>query len=351
MDVERALLGGLQHLALLTASKHQEATNTLLKNTKDALLKMDRRQENSIKGSTWESIWDNPNVRYKGKTINFRVWRDKGISCPHQLAVGNTSHTFETLKREYKLEELEFYNFLKIKAAITRAALTPRTPVIVNYFESLNKLGRHTSHIYKLLVPTDSRLNEKTIKYWEMHSSAPFSDLDLKVFWEAVHKNKHSPVVMQTKYWLIHRCFWTPARLAATGAVEDSCWNCGAPRGDLEHLITTCPKVQGFWGKVRKFVEECTGVTLKDGLHSLVVGHMKHPIKAAQLSDLLLTIGVKCILTNWKNTKKATFRGWLNWITFLRGAVNVGRQLNNHQIEDKEWWGPLDNYLRSYKPP
>lgn len=48
-----------------------------------------------------------------------------------------------------------------------------------------------------------------------------------------------------------------------------------------------------------------------------------HSRDDSHLIDFLLTAAVKTILSNWKDTKKATFKAWLNWIIFLRGADNV----------------------------
>lgn len=85
--------------------------------------KLDKKLDSSIKGSKLESIWDNHNILYKEKTMHYDTWIDKGIFLLHQLE--NSSHpiTFKELQSKYNLDNIEFYNFLKVRAALAKANL------------------------------------------------------------------------------------------------------------------------------------------------------------------------------------------------------------------------------------
>lgn len=354
LEVERAMLDGLDPLALLTANKHPEATNIILKNTKNALLKVDPKMQTSIRNTKWESLWTNTKVKYKGKTLSFSSWSELGISTPNHLEE-NTPHTFAYLKQLHNLPDIEFYNFLKIKAALTRADLSKEVQSILQYMTNLNKIGHHTSHLYKLLSPSTSRLNAKIISYWEEQRNSPFSEAERQQLWTSASKNKVSPTLAQTKYWLIHKNYWTPARLATVGLRNsDLCWNCHGQKGDLSHLIFHCPKVRTFWVKVREFIHNSLGYSLPTDFHSLVTAFMAaeiHSQNDSHLLDLLLTAAVKTILANWKDTRKVTFKSWFNWITFLRGADNITLKYSGETRSNREMWHTLDSFLGSHKPP
>lgn len=70
----------------------------------------------------------------------------------------------------------------------------------------------------------------------------------------------------------------------------------------------------------------------------------------SQLLDLLTAV-VKTILDNWKDTKKATFKNWFNWVTFLRGADNTTLKHYGGTCSNREMWHALDSFLGSHKPP
>lgn len=356
LDLERALLSNLAPGVMLTANKHPLATNPILKYTKLAGLTVDRKMEISIKNTYWESIWLNSTIKYRGRPLHMEKWEQLGISTPKDLFNDNDPLTFEALKDKYKLLDLEFYNFLKIKTALTKANLTEKsTPSIIKYMANLNILGHQAAHIYKLLRPATSNLNIKITSYWESILHTNLSEAERHQLWNSATQHKVSPTLAQTKFWLLHKLYWTPARLERLGLrKDDRCWNCDSTGGNLTHMILDCPKIAKFWEEVFKFINSTFKTKLTPDLATLAMACITTDLPSSQnrdLLDLLLTSAVKLILTNWKDTAKVSFNHWMNWVVFLRGADNNALQSTSWKQSTRGLWESLDEVLHPYKPP
>lgn len=306
--------------------------------------------EKHIKNSPWESLWYNSRIRYRGKTLDFPTWSSLGIALPKHLEEANTRLTFTTIKHRHKLADIELYNFLKIRTALTKADLGSHEPSMLRYMANINKIGHQISHLYKLLRPSDTKINDKANTEWGLLSEGLRHQTLI-----SASRHKITPVLAQTKFWLLHRVFWTPARLVSMGLTDsDSCWNCHKHKGDLPHLILHCPKVKVFWAKVLGCIREILGCAITLESQTLPSVFMTADLNSQQdrdLQDLLLVAAVKLILSNWKCTNKATFKGWLNWITFLRGADNTALGVSLDKQSSRGMWQALDDFLSTHKPP
>lgn len=182
------------------------------------------------------SIWNNSKILYKGKHLFYSTWINKGIYFTHQLYRQDQPLSFRELQDIYSLNSSEFYNFLKIKVAMSKAHLTNSPPSLVQHILTLNRVGHHISKSYKLIRPQHSSLNKNTTSFWESQTPYPITDSDWSAVWTSTMKNKISPSLSQAKFWLLHRAFWTPVRLFKHGIRDTpTCWNCNKETGDLEH--------------------------------------------------------------------------------------------------------------------
>lgn len=162
LSIEQSLLSDLHPAVLLTTNLNSVPySRSIFKNTKAALLKVDKLMEATIKRSGMVSLWNNHRILYKGKPLNYVAWISKGIYFPHQLYKHCHPLSFREIQVEYKLDSYEFYNFLKIKVALTRAKIPISPPSLLHYISTLNRLGHHVSRIYKLIRPQQSTLNKK----------------------------------------------------------------------------------------------------------------------------------------------------------------------------------------------
>lgn len=151
------------------------------------------------------------------------------------------------LQSKYDLGKSEFYNFLKIKTALSKSKIHKSSSSLPSFFSNINKLGHQVSYIYKLLRPKAPSLNKNIITFWEQHSSNPLSESQWSQIYNSVSHCKLSPVLSQIKLWLIHKAYWTPACLHSQNLRPDSsCWNCKEGIGDLPHLIH-CKTLSKFW--------------------------------------------------------------------------------------------------------
>lgn len=342
-------------MALLTANKHPHASNPIFKNTKIALLRIDRSLEISIKGSKLESLWANSKIKYRVKHLLLDAWIEKGISHPTQLEEEGYRTTFSTLKPRYNLPDKEFYNFLKTRTALTEAKLSSPNLSITQYMGDINRLGNQASRLYKLLRPTTTKRNEKLTNYWTKDNNISLSDQEIATFWSSVSRNKICQVLSQTKFWLLHKAIWTPSRLFTLGLREnDLCCNCEKEKGDLACLIFYCPTIKGFWEKVFALIKKTLGCTLIPAFVSLTTAFITSELDSQQdgdLLDLLLISAMKMVLNNWKGTSKTTYKGWVNWVTYLRGADNMALQNSPWKPASRGMWESLDTYLDTYEPP
>lgn len=148
LEVEKAILDRLNPLSLLTSTQLSlSRSKSIFKNTKLALLRIDKKLELSIKGSKMESLWFNHRIVYKGKSLNFDTWINKGIFFPYQLEHDLYPVTFSDLQTRYNLDNIEFYNFFKVRAALTKAKLFNIQPSLPMFVTKINKLG-HQFPIY-----------------------------------------------------------------------------------------------------------------------------------------------------------------------------------------------------------
>lgn len=152
LELEKAILDKLNPFTLLTSNQTKlTRSKSIFKNTKVALLKLDKKLDSSIKRSKSESIWNNRNILYKGKTLHYNTCINKGIFFPHQLENYSYPITFKELQSRYNLDNIEFFNFLKVRAALSKAKLHNSIPSLPHFVTKINKLGHQVSHIYKLL--------------------------------------------------------------------------------------------------------------------------------------------------------------------------------------------------------
>lgn len=355
LNVEQAILSGIPPAALLTTNlKSAPYSQPIFKNTKLALLQLDKFMDVSVGRSGMVSIWNNSKILYKGKHLFYSTWINKGIYFTHQLYRQDQPLSFRELQDIYSLNSSEFYNFLKIKVAMSKAHLTNSPPSLVQHILTLNRVGHHISKSYKLIRPQHSSLNKNT-SFWESQTPYPITDSDWSAVWTSTMKNKISPSLSQAKFWLLHRAFWTPVRLFKHGIRDTpTCWNCNKETGDLEHLLLHCSCVSVFWTKIFDFLHQLFAYSPTREFHSLAFGFLRaEPLNDSDraLLDLLLTAAVKIILSNWKETGKATFNHWINWVAHLRGADNISLQNSPWKSPDRHMWDSLDRYFKSYKPP
>lgn len=175
LGVERAILNNLDPIALLTANKHPWTANIILKNTKNALFKVDQKMEVSIRNSKWESLWGNSKVKYKGKMLNFTTWSGMGISTPKQLEEGSEQYTFAKLKAMHNLPDIELYNFLRIRAALSKAELNKQESTILQYMANITKIVHQVSYLNKLLRPSSIKLTIRRLKIGKPRVTAPLA--------------------------------------------------------------------------------------------------------------------------------------------------------------------------------
>lgn len=173
--------------------------------------------------------------------------------------------------------------------------------------------------------------------------------------WNSSVRNKISPTLSQTTFWLLHKAFWTPARLHKHNIRDTpTCWNCNDKPGDLEHLLLHCTCVSEFWDKIFEFLHQLFAYSPARDISTLAFGFLKAEAlndSDRALLDLLLTAAVKVILSNWKDTGRANFKCWMNWVSNLRGADNISLQNSLWKSPTRHMWDTLDRYFNSHKPP
>lgn len=192
------------------------------------------------------------------------------------------------------------------------------------------------------------------MEFWNSHSSAPISEADWPAVWRSTSRNKIYPTLSQTKFWLFHKAFWTPARLHAQNIRDEpTCWNCNEDIGDVPHLLFHCKCVTPFWDAVFNFITDLFSCTPAREFSTLVFGFLKANLKNDKdraLFDLLLTVAIKIILYNWKDSRKANYKAWLNWVSNLRGADNISLQNSPWKSPLRQMWDTLDLYFDAHKP-
>lgn len=119
-------------------------------------------------------------------------------------------------------------------------------------------------------------------------------------------------------------------------------------------MIYYCTKVTKFWEEIFTFINSTLRCKLKPEFATLTTACITTDLPTSQdrdLLDLLLSAAVKLVLTNWKHTAKVSFKQWINWVVFLRGANNTALQNSPWKQSNNGMWDSLDDVLHPYKPP
>ena len=66
------------------------------------------------------SIWHNEKLKREEKTKSLKIWENIGNVLVSQLFNKTYPKSFARLQVEFKLQNLEFYHFLKLKVVIGR---------------------------------------------------------------------------------------------------------------------------------------------------------------------------------------------------------------------------------------
>lgn len=142
----------------------------------------------------------------------------------------------------------------------------------------------------------------------------------------------------------------TPSRLKKCFPESSGlCWRCEEEEGTLIHVFWTCPKIQPFWGEVRRITQKFTEYIVPEDPAFFLLHLSSVPIKTYKKSLVrhLLNAAKGCIPIFWKQTLPPPIKLWLHRVEEIRRMEDLVLTEQHKQETFKQTWDNWNMFIFS----
>lgn len=179
------------------------------------------------------------------------------------------------------------------------------------------------SLIYRYLnTPYEYEGSNSGLAKWQTSNPALTPSVLLQTL-KLAYKCLPSARYVEMSLKVIHRAYLTPLRGHRMGLYDTSaCFKCGSPEADLYHCLWSCPRIQGFWDRIREFAVQHLVDTLPCDAQWALFGHVDVGAQESYRRNLrllyvLASAGRKAILQVWNQPGSPTLHLFLDKLTFV----------------------------------
>lgn len=232
----------------------------------------------------------------------FKRWTERGLTAYCCFVHNGYVKSFDNLKREYDLENQDFFRYLQVRNRINTIMTGDQRSDILNVFISIYKSRsgkKLISRLYKGLQDS-SNLNSLHIKCrWEKEGGLAISGDEWENICKLQWKTTTSHSWREFGWKNIVRFFITPAQKRHQGS-GTNCWRmCGSDVANHYHLFWDCPKLSPFWHDIHDCLEYIFQIAIQFDVSAMYFCTMALQVqsKADKYLMKILLIGAKKAIT------------------------------------------------------
>ena len=211
----------------------------------------------NLKGSTTcisSYIWNNKDFTYKGKTLNFVSWYNKGIRYHRDISSNNRLLPLEEIIAKIGNSPQLIIEYHAVKFSYNRfyaktIGLTLNKIGVTFKNKDIDELQK--PKLIRTLIIKDSIEKPICVEFWRRQHGVTID----REIWELAQKATPE-IRLQVLHWkLIHAIYPSNVKLMQM-KIKDTelCPYCPNERDTISHFFFFCKKVQSLWKEVRSLV-------------------------------------------------------------------------------------------------
>lgn len=211
-------------------------------------------------------LWFNPKLPHLGTIPDPIIWARVGVKQLKYIVGGKKLLNFNQLKDKHGLPNWFFFRYLQLSHAFKTQFASDSLDLGSSPLESLlceENLKKPLSEVYKGLCVETPKMLSKCRDTW----SALIPDFrrdDWDDMWDHTFGTLVSARDRLIQFKLLHRIYYTPARLASIyGTDAGECWQCAHSPADFDHVFWHCQPIGVFWTGVTRTIQTLLGVGIQ----------------------------------------------------------------------------------------
>lgn len=362
-DIEKTLIKDSPIQAVL-GNKEIKQTISKLKNP---WLKFQLKIWNTIKtdykllDKLWFIRWIayDPDFKPNQLDLRFKTWTSKGISTYYSLTNKGILKDFQTLKREFSLEQQDFYRFLQLRNYFDKCNKPPHVDledaILKEFLRSYSNesIKGAISRLYKGLLTKKPYTTEYIKNKWEKEGQLDITKEEWLNYCEILWRCTSAHTWREFAWKCLIRFFTTPKKKFYYTGEDPKCWRgCGDQDANHWHVFWKCPGLQNFWSGVHKTMEEIFHIKIPNQFETFILGKSDFITGNTNryLFIIMVTVAKKNITRHWLHPESPTVSEWMDTIDDIYRMEKITHSLNLQMERFDKIWSKWISFVEKRRP-
>ena len=206
------------------------------------------------------------------------------------------------------------------------------------------------SKIYSFLIEAECLEMPPYIKKWEEELGSSLSTTELKQIWKRVHTSSANSKLVELNYKCLMRWYITPDKAHKfKKEASELCWRGCRQIGNMAHIWWQCPRIKGYWRRVRQIITEVTDIEIPDDPWGCLHQRVRLPMKQYQKSLLphLLIAAKSLIAIHWQDRESPSIKEWCNKMNSIQNLEFLRLSDKDGSEEYEKIWSKWTEFKHS----
>lgn len=272
-------------------------------------------------------------------------WSRKGIKFIHDLYTNGSLRSFQSVKSEFDLPHTSYFQYAQIGHCLQSLG---------NFCQHIHTLAwtsltspvhqkKGISLFYNLLQQNQTFTKSSSHLIWEQDLQHSFTLDQWHVSCKANQSASKCTSLWELSVKITLRWYLTPVVLSKFDShTSNTCWRLCSAKGDMIHILWSCPKLITYWTKIFNIISDLTQtqVPLDPALALLSLGIYKFPPNLRSTITHLLLAARLSITRKWKDYSPLT----------ASDAIDLTNLHNTYERILASSLGSLHTYTKHWAP-